>query len=104
MKSKLHDSIHVMHQVQVRKSRAHKWVNKGRFETRKDARTNAWMYREVNGGDGKPPYGFGNTRVVRFVVERKSKPRPMMSRPCAPGSYADPRTIHKAPTKAKRGV
>lgn len=91
MKSRLHDSIHVLWQVQVRKSRAHKWVNKGRFETRKDARTNAWMYREVNGGSGKPPYGFGNTRVVRVVVEhRPSK----MLRPCAPKSYADPKAIH----------
>ena len=100
MKSKFSDSIYVMWHVQVVSRRSGEWVTKARFETRKDARTNCWMYREVNGGNGQRPYGFGNTRVVRVVAERK--PRSMMTRPCAPGSYADPRTLHMPP-KGKRG-
>ena len=56
--------------VQVRRSRSHAWRNTGLFETRKDARTNAWMYREVNGGSvgvDRQPVGFGNTRIVRYI-------------------------------------
>lgn len=58
--------------VQVRKSRAHKWVNKGLFETRESARDNAKFKRdeahyEVNNQRAFPAYGFGNTRVVRYV-------------------------------------
>ena len=50
--------------VQVRKSSAHKWVNKGLFETRFSARYVAvWVYREW--------YGFGNTRVVKYVKGSK---------------------------------
>lgn len=60
------DSTTILWQVQVR-AKTGRWINKGRFETRKDARVNAWMYREVNGGNGKAPYGFGSTRVVRVV-------------------------------------
>lgn len=53
--------------VQYRLSRKHKWRNAGLFETRKDARVEAWTKRvwgdeplaKCNG------YGFGNTRVVR---------------------------------------
>lgn len=59
------DSTKITWHVQVKSRRSGKWVTKARFETRKDARTNAWMYREVNGGNGSEPYGFGNTRVVR---------------------------------------
>ena len=56
--------------VQVRKSRAHKWVNKGLFETRADARLSAAMHRhfsELVGRSFVPPVGFGNTRVVPYV-------------------------------------
>jgi len=45
--------------VQVRKSMAHKWVNKGLFETRCSARTSAAIWREW--------VGFGNTRVVKYI-------------------------------------
>lgn len=59
------DSTKVLWQVQVRKSRAHKWVNKGRFETRENARAAAaWLRGEPGWG---AVYGFGNTRVVRVV-------------------------------------
>lgn len=53
------DSTKVLWQVQVRKSRAHKWVNKGRFETRRNARLSAETWRDWA--------GFGNTRVVRVA-------------------------------------
>lgn len=57
--------------VQVRKSRAHKWVNKGLYETRFMARHTCWIYREIDGSAGLaadvPPVGFGNTRVVKYV-------------------------------------
>lgn len=64
-------STKIQWRVQVRKSRAHKWVNKGLYETRSSARFHAaWMrdgliMDDTNGallGD----YGFGNTRVVRY--------------------------------------
>lgn len=60
--------------VQVRRSRKHAWRNKGLFETRSAARTNAWMYREVNGGSvgiDRQPVGFGNTRVVGYSKGQK---------------------------------
>lgn len=48
--------------VQVRKSRAHKWVNKGLFETRDSARWHASTgWRDL--------CGFGNTRVIKYVSE-----------------------------------
>ena len=56
--------------VQVRRSRNHAWRNKGLFETRNAARTNAWMYREINGGSAgvdRRPVGFGNTRVIKYM-------------------------------------
>ena len=67
-------STSIQWRVQVRKSRAHKWVNKGLFETRKTARHHAVLHRSaifvkhtrvwVGPGCG---VGFGNTRVVRYV-------------------------------------
>lgn len=63
------DSTKIRWRVQIRKSRAHKWVNKGLFEVRDEARTIAFMYREcVTWKDGAAvqPSGFGNTRVVRY--------------------------------------
>jgi hypothetical protein len=60
-------STKVQWRVQVRKSRAHKWVNKGLFETRDSARYEAMALRigwSANHWD--PAYGFGNTRVQRY--------------------------------------
>lgn len=55
--------------VQVRKSRDHKWKNKGLYETRAVAREAAteWRTWEYCFGRGYHGYGFGNTRVVRHV-------------------------------------
>lgn len=55
--------------VQVRKSRAHKWVNKGLFETRRRARQigEQMRWRHPIGDVFVPGYGFGNTRVVKYV-------------------------------------
>ena len=60
-------STKIQWRVQVRKSRAHKWVNKGLFETRSVARGRASSLRE-QWADG-PCSGqiYGNTRVVRYV-------------------------------------
>ena len=61
--------------VQVRKSRAHKWVNKGLFETRERAREQAVYMRgdrARNGGTVPDTgYGFGNTRVVKYIKGAK---------------------------------
>ncbi|WP_143694702.1 hypothetical protein [Variovorax sp. JS1663] len=63
-------STKVLWRVQVRKSRAHKWVNKGLYETRDAARAQAHYLRtgRVRGGEvlWDTAYGFGNTRVVRY--------------------------------------
>lgn len=56
--------------VQVRKSRAHKWVNKGLWEVRRMARDSAWAYRT---GQISDPYGFGNTRVIPYVKAKKGQ-------------------------------
>ena len=66
------DSTKVLWQVQVRKSRLHKWTNKGRFEKRDNARVAAYCLRVwgVSGygaSTAAEGYGFGNTRVVRVV-------------------------------------
>ncbi len=68
------DSTKVMWQVQVRKSRLHKWTSKGRFETRGSARRAAYCLRVWgrsawgSAHDGfTQGYGFGNTRVERVV-------------------------------------
>lgn len=76
-------STKIQWRVQVRKSRAHKWVSKGLFETRAMARISAMTergggeYIKIEGSrctycrvdhDG---YGFGNTRVVRYVKGEK---------------------------------
>lgn len=70
------DSTTVLWQVQVRLSRAHAWRSKGLFETRRNARFHAQWMRDgiiVNDKTGRQdgPYGFGNTRVVRF--EKKGR-------------------------------
>ena len=64
------DSTRVLWRVQVRKSRKHKWVAKGTFETRKDAREKCAELRgEYNSVwqcyVSDYALGFGNTRVVR---------------------------------------
>lgn len=60
----------IVWQVQARKSRAHKWTNKGRFETRSNAREAAIDQREFQFLHG---LGFGNTRVVRIELPIKAK-------------------------------
>ena len=64
--------------VQVRRSRAHKWVNKGLFETRSAARESAVglrAYRIVRENNHMKAlvdgYGFGNTRVIKYVKGAK---------------------------------
>ena len=60
--------------VQKRKSRAHKWANKGLFETRSAARLSASMHRDFHefiNGRFVPPAGFGNTRVIKYVKGAK---------------------------------
>ena len=68
-------STKVQWRVQVRKSRAHKWVNKGLFETRRGARHEAFLCREGMGN--RPYYRFGNTRVVRYEKGAKARVRAM---------------------------
>lgn len=66
------DTTKVLWRVQVRISRAHKWKNKGLFETRNSARAQSCILRAghyfaddlITEQQG---YGFGNTRVVRHV-------------------------------------
>lgn len=69
------DNTKTLWRVQVRKSRKHKWQNKGLFETREAARKEATYQRVlfarfssemVNIG-----YGFGNTRVVKHIRGEK---------------------------------
>lgn len=67
-------STKVQWRVQVRKSRAHKWVNKGLYETRENARIAAWSFRDKVNGQG---YGFGNTRIVRYEKGAKARVRAM---------------------------
>lgn len=63
-------NLKIQWRVQVRRSRAHKWVNKGLHEVRDNARTIAFMYRECvtySNGVAVQPVGFGNTRVVKYM-------------------------------------
>jgi hypothetical protein len=53
------DSTKVMWQVQVRGNRDAAWRNRGRFETRSNAREKAAALRDV--------WGMWNTRVMRVV-------------------------------------
>lgn len=55
--------------VERRISRKHKWVKAGLFETRDAARHRAAVLRGVHRveDDFAPGYGFGNTRVVKYV-------------------------------------
>ena len=70
-------STKVQWRVQVRRSRAHKWVNKGLFETRKVARDMARLYRALStfkkDGSWESAYGFGNTRTIRYERPRGKK-------------------------------
>lgn len=59
--------------VQVRKSRAHKWVNKGLFETREDARIQCAIFRGDERYWSDVVYGFGNTRVIPYVKTKKGQ-------------------------------
>jgi len=68
------NSMLIRWRVQVRKSRAHKWVNKGLFETREAARDRAaymrvgYAIRDAAGNTKvHEGVGFGNTRVLRHV-------------------------------------
>lgn len=70
------DSTQVRWRVQVRKSRAHKWVNKGLFETRAVAREDAKQLREgcIGSQLGWPGVGFGNVRIVRHISVKGKAP------------------------------
>ena len=66
------NSMLIRWRVQVRKSRAHKWENKGLFETRAVARAEAIEFRYMrtyfdSGYCQDLCYGAGNTRVLRHV-------------------------------------
>lgn len=68
------NSMLIRWRVQVRKSRAHKWVNKsGLFETRSMARQEAAYQRTcgISCGVDCTGYGFGNTRVLRHEGKGK---------------------------------
>ena len=69
------NSMLIRWRVQVRRSRAHKWVNKGLFETRERAREQAVYMREGRSCRGfvvpNTGLGFGNTRVVRHEGKGK---------------------------------
>lgn len=68
-------STKIQWRVQTRKGRAHKWVNKGLFETRDRAREQAAYMRWDRMRNGAPMlgtgFGFGNTRVMRYVKGEK---------------------------------
>jgi hypothetical protein len=68
-------STKIQWRVQVRKSRTHVWKNKGLFETRRRARDQAVYLRDGIMRCGETltgtAYGFGNTRVVRYVKGAK---------------------------------
>ena len=64
------NSMLIRWRVQVRRSRAHKWVNKGLFETRAVAREAASFWRY--GYFDHDYMGLRNQRVVRH--EGKGKP------------------------------
>jgi hypothetical protein len=68
------DSTKVMWRVQVRKSRQHKWTSKGLYETRESARDAAGTYRMFGTRQSEawiPRYGFGNTRVLKYIRGEK---------------------------------
>lgn len=65
----------VQWRVQVRVSRNHKWCDRGLFETRKDARAQA-AYLRIGRVRNRvvmteTGFGFGNTRVTRYVKGQK---------------------------------
>lgn len=57
--------------VQVRAGRNKPWKNKGLWETREDARLAAKTERRYGINGKYIGYGFGNTRVVRYVKGEK---------------------------------
>lgn len=69
-------STDTMWRVEYRTKRANKWKKAGLFETRERAREEARYYRDgygpaEEGSDHFSGYGFGNTRVVKFVKGKK---------------------------------
>lgn len=71
-----HKDTRIVWQVQVRKSKAHKWTDAYRRKTRSSARDCAWALR----GEGETwralgwiGFGFGNTRVIRIEVPHRAK-------------------------------
>ncbi len=60
------DSTKVLWQVQARKSRAHKWVNKGRFEVRSAARRKA---SDLRHGTCSVPDGPGRIVTVHGATD-----------------------------------
>lgn len=67
------DSTKVMWRVMVRKARGLRWERRGLYETREAARHMAAYMRDVHTLDFTvfSGYGFGNTKVVRFVRGEK---------------------------------
>lgn len=69
-------STDILWRVEYRTKRTNKWKKAGLFETRERARDEARYYRDGYGyaGDGSGHffgYGFGNTRVIKYVKGRK---------------------------------
>lgn len=66
----------VQWRVQVRLEGSKRWLNKGLYETREAARERAKVYREHftterDTGHEYEPFGFGNTRIRRYVKGEK---------------------------------
>ena len=57
------NSTKIQWRVEARESRTKKWIRKGLFETRANARLQCEVFREW--------VGFGNTRVVKYVKGQK---------------------------------
>lgn len=66
-------NLNTQWRVERRLSRKHKWVKAGLFETRFDARERAFYMRFPHWVGDKlvEGYGFGNTRVVKYVRSGK---------------------------------
>lgn len=70
-------NLNTQWRVERRLSRKHKWVKAGLFETREAARHRAAVLRHPHFpiypkfGELQPGYGFGNTRVVKYVKGAK---------------------------------
>lgn len=71
-------STKVQWRVQVRKSRAHKWVNKGLFETRAEARWRALCLSTQMAAADRTIAAYGTfTRVVRYEKGAQARVRAM---------------------------